>query len=424
MSIGTRIRYYRLQQNLTLEELAQDITTVPYLSSIEDNEHTPPIELLSQLCDKLEIPFMTYQNKDLDLLFEEWNRSLLMNDKDSSDTYYQKVKERISDSNDIFAVMTYNIYLIRYHLLHNRLEEAQIIIDSFIPMQNDLPDSLKYSYQKFRGNYYYIKSQYLDAEPFFKDAKNYLISVKELYNLEKADLFYMYGLTLGRLAKNTLSIFHMEEALTLFQQCYHMRRCTDCHLMLGVIYRRMQDYKEAEKHYNFARQLAYSLDYKDIIIKVENNLGYLKAKQGKSKEALDHYLKSFDQSELPINEDKINTIINIIKEYHKIGFKEQVEKWLQEGLELLHSNEQYSEIYKEQMIELKFYQYTVNDYPPGFETFILDEAIPYFESIKRYQRVVLLAKTLGDYYQEKNEYKSAATSFAIANSAYEKIINF
>ncbi|MGV3466191.1 MAG: tetratricopeptide repeat protein [Heyndrickxia sp.] len=424
MSIGTRIRYYRLQKNLSLEELAQDITTVPYLSSIENNEHTPPIELLSQLCDKLEIPFMTYQNKDLELLYEEWNRCLLMNDKENSDAYYQKVKEKMSESNDIFVVMTYNIYLIRYHLLHNKLEEAQSIIDFFIPLQNDMPDGLKYSFQKYRGNYYYVKGQYLDAEPYFKDAKNYLISVKDLYNLEKADLFYMYGLTLGRLTKNTLSIFHMEEALSLFQQCYHMRRCTDCHLMLGVTYRRMQDYREAEKHYNFARQLAYSLGYKEIMIKVENNLGYLMAEQGKSEEAIDHYLKSFGQSDLSMTEDKMNTIINIIKEYHKIGFKDQVEKWLQEGLELLNSNEEYSHIYKEQMIELRFYQYTVNNYPSGFEAFVLNEAIPYFESIKRYQRVVLLAKTLGDYYQERNEYKSAATSFAIANSAYEKIINF
>jgi len=424
MSIGTRIRYYRLQKKLSLEDLAKDITTVPYLSSIENNEHTPPIELLSQLCDKLEIPFMTYQNNELELLFQEWNRCLLMNDTENSDACYKKITEKISESNDIFAVMTYHIYLIRYHLLHNELEEAQDIINFFIPLQNDMPDILKYSYQKFRGNYYYIKGQYLEAERFFKDAKNYLISVKELYNLEKADLFYMYGLTLGRLTKNTLSIFHMEEALSLFQQSYHMRRCTDCHLMLGVIYRRMQDYKEAEKHYNFARQLAYSLDFKDIKIKVENNLGYLMAEQGKSEEAIGHYLKSFGQSDFSMTEDKINTIINIIKEYHKIGFKEQVEKWLHEGLELLHSKEQYSEIYKEQMIELKFYQYTVNDYPSGFESFILNEAIPYFESIKRYQRVVLLAKTLGDYYQKRNEYKSAATSFAIANSAYEKIINF
>lgn len=424
MSIGTRIRYYRLQKNLSLEELAKDITTVPYLSSIENNDHTPPIELLSQLCDKLEIPFMTYQNNDLAQLFEEWNRYLLLNDTQNSDAYYQRIKERISDSNDIFVVMTYNIYLIRYHLIHNDLEAAKTIIDFFIPLQNDMPDILKFSYQKYRGNYFYLKGQYLESEPFFKDAKNYLISVKELYNIEKADLFYMYGLTLGRLNKNTLSIFHMDEALSIFQQCYQMRRCTDCHLMLGVIYRRMQDYKEAEKHYNFARQLAISSNYIDILIKVENNLGYLKAKLGKSEEAIDHYLKSFEQSNPSINEDKINTIINIIKEYHKIGFKEQVEKWLHEGLDLLQSNEQFTEIYKEQMIELRFYQYIVNDYPPGFEDFILNEAIPYFESIKMYQRIVLLAKTLGDYYQERNEYKSAATSFAIANSAYEKIINF
>ncbi|MBS4175157.1 helix-turn-helix transcriptional regulator [Bacillus sp. FJAT-49736] len=424
MSIGTRIRYYRMKKKISIEKLAQDITTVPYLTSIENNDHTPPIELLSQICEKLEIPFMTYQNKDLEQLFDEWNQHLLMNDKENSELSFQKIEERITDSTDIFVVLTYNIYLIRYYLLFNELEKALEMMEFLIPLQNDMPDTLKFSYQKYRGNYFYLKGRFIEAEPFFKDAKNYLISVKEHYNLEKADLFYMYGLTLGRLNKNTLCIFHMEEALALFQQSYHMRRCTDCHLLLGVVYRRMQDYKEAEKHYNYAKQLAVSLNYKDIIVKVENNLGYLYAEQGKSDEAISHYLKSFDHSELLIIEDKINTIINIIKEYYKIGFKEQVEKWLNEGLDLLRSNEQFVDAYREQMIELKFYQYIVNDYPSGFESFILEEAIPYFESNNRYQRVVLLAKTLGDYYQQRNEYKSAATSFAIANSAYEKIINF
>jgi HTH-type transcriptional regulator, quorum sensing regulator NprR len=424
MSIGTRVRFYRLKNKLSLEDLANGITTVSYLSSIENNEHTPPIEMLSQLCDQLEIPFMTYQNKELSQFIEDWKHYLLINDKENSSIVFQEMGERLSDSTDIIVILTYNVYLIRYYLLHDDLKMAQETIDLLSPFLIDMADDLKFSYQKFRGNFFYLKEKFLEAEPYFKDAKNYLIAVKELYNLEKADLFYMYGLTLARTNKNTLSIFYIEDALSLYQQSYNMKRCTDCHLLLGMVYRRMQDYKEAQKHYYYAKQLAISLDYKNLIDKVENNLGYLKAQQGKSEEAIHHYLKSLDHSELAKIEDKVNTIINIMKEYYKIGFKDQVEKWLNEGLDILKTNDQFQEVYKEQFIELMFYHYVVHDYPPGFETFMLDNAIPYFESTKKYHGIILYSKTLGDYYQQKYDYKSAATSFANANSAYEKIINF
>ena len=82
MHIGTRIRFYRLLRGLSPEELSDGITALSYLASIENNGHTPPIEMLSQLCDRLEIPFMTYPNEELTQLLEI-NGSLL---------YYKMIK--------------------------------------------------------------------------------------------------------------------------------------------------------------------------------------------------------------------------------------------------------------------------------------------------------------------------------------------
>lgn len=416
MHIGTRIHFYRLLRNLTPEELVDGITSVSYLLSIENNGHTPPIEMLSQLCDRLEIPFITYPNEELEQLLEEWKYTLLHNNKESSATIFRELSERISPHEDIQLILTYHVFLIRYYILHDQLDQALESIKKIKPFHFELPDDLKFSFQKFHGNYLYYIGNYIEAAKLFNDAKNYLFTIQTHVNEEKADLFYMYGLTLGRINKNTLSVFHIEEALSLYQQSYQMKRCTDCHMMLGLIYSRMQDYDAAEKHYIIAKQLAASLKYSNLIVKIEHNLGLLKAQQDKSQEAITHYLNSYHGKAK--QDDQLQIIINIIKEYYKIGFIPEVKSWLGQGFKLIDSKDKY----KDQYIELMFYQYIVDGYPEGFESFILDVAIPYYEKIKQYHSIVLFSKQLGSYYQQRKKYQEAATSFATANSAYEKIL--
>ncbi|MGE8207600.1 tetratricopeptide repeat protein [Heyndrickxia sp. NPDC080065] len=416
MNIGTRIRYYRLLRKISPEELTEGITSVSFLSSIENNEQTPSIEMLSQLCDRLEIPFMTYPNEELTQIFGKWKYSLLQNNKEEATLIFKELSSKISPREDIQLIFNYQIYLIRYFIIENQFEKALELIEQIKLFQFELPDELNFSFQKFYGNYLYCTGNFIEASKLFNNAKNYLFSILEYLNEEKADLFYMYGLTLGRINKNTLSIFYIEEALALFQQIYQMKRCTDCHMMLGLIYSRMQDYDEAEKNYIIAKQLAASLKYYDLLNNIENNLGLLKAKQDKSEEAIEHYLNSY--SNHTKSDDQLQIIINIIKEYYKIGFIHEVKIWLDQGFKLLESEEKH----KDQYIELMFYQYIVNGFPDGFEKFVLETAIPYYENIKQYHSIVLFSKKLGDYYQQRKKYQEAATSFAIANSAYEKIL--
>lgn len=418
MHIGTRIRYYRLLRDLSPEELVEGITTVPFLTSIENNEHTPSIEMLSQLCERLEIPFMTYPNEVLTQSLEEWKYSLLNNNKEKASTIFKEVSTKISPREDIQLILTYQVFLIRYFILIDQIEKAANLIEKIKPFHFEMPDDLKFSFQKFHGNYLYCTGQFIEASKMFSNAKNYLFAIQNHINEEKADLFYMLGLALGRINKNTLSVFYVEEALSLFQQTYQIKRCTDCHMMLGLIYNRMQDYDEAEKNYVIAKQLAESLDYQNLINKIEHNLGLLKAQQGKSKEAITHYLNSYhDQTK---QDDQLQIIINIIKEYYKIGFIHEVKLWIKQGFKLIDSENK--DKHKNHYIELMFYQYIVNGYPEGFENFVLNEAIPYYENIKQYHSIVIFSKQLGDYYQKKKEFQNAATSFATANSAYEKIL--
>ncbi|MED1204985.1 helix-turn-helix domain-containing protein [Heyndrickxia acidicola] len=421
MNIGTRIHFYRLKKRMTEAELAEGITTVAYLKSIEKNEQTPPIELMSGLCDKLEIPFMTNVNETLIELLERWRRYLVLNHKEKADELHQSILKSISDQDEFKLILTYHTYLIRYHLIHSNLEEALELIEQLKPFQFDLPDELKFAFHKCCGNYFYYHQKYTKAVQAFSHAKKYLISIRSHLKEEQADLYYMYGLVLSRMRKNTLTIYYIEEALSLFQGTYQFKRCTDCHLLLGLAYRRVQDYFESAKHYNWARELAESTGYMSILPKIDNNLGILKSQEGNSSQAISFFLRSLEHPsdpKRPKRQDTLNTILNIIKEYYIIGCFEQVNKWLDEGFRHVLDHEDY----KQQMIELKFYKYIADGFPSGFDVFVLEEAIPYFKEIKKYHLLILYSKTLGDYYNNRELYKEAAASFALANSAYEKIL--
>ncbi|NYV64214.1 helix-turn-helix transcriptional regulator [Bacillus sp. Gen3] len=418
MHIGTRIRFYRLLRGLSPEELSDGITALSYLASIENNGHTPPIEMLSQLCDRLEIPFMTYPNEELTQLLDKWKPSLLQNDQEESSAIFEEISSKLSDSVDFQLILTYHVYLIRYYLIQKQLEKAKELIEMVKPFHFEMADDLKFSFQKFHGNYLYYTNQFAEAASLFNNAKNYLFAIDANLLDEKADLYYMYGLTLGRINKNTLSVFYIEEALSLFQQTYQMKRCTDCHMLLGVVYSKMQEYSDSEHHYTIAKQLAKSISYTDLIDKIEHNLGLLKSRQGKSKEAITHYLNSYEELDKKKTNDQLQIIINIINEYYKIGFIHEVNIWLEHGFSLIESIDQQKEHY----IELTFFQYIVRGYPEGFEDFILNIAIPYFEERKQNQSIILYSKKLGEYYQKKKRFKEAALSFAKANSVYEKIL--
>lgn len=55
MEIGTKIKYYRKSKGLTQKDLSEGICSQGMLSQIEKNRHTPNLNLISKICERLEI---------------------------------------------------------------------------------------------------------------------------------------------------------------------------------------------------------------------------------------------------------------------------------------------------------------------------------------------------------------------------------
>lgn len=71
--IGDRIQYYRKQQGLSLEELAQRAGVAePYLKAVEQHIKTnPSVYILARLANVLQVPIHELQKQE-EMLDKEW----------------------------------------------------------------------------------------------------------------------------------------------------------------------------------------------------------------------------------------------------------------------------------------------------------------------------------------------------------------
>src|SRR5699024_10617309 len=86
---------------------------------------------------------------------------------------------------------------------------------------------------------------------------------------EIADLKYTMSITFSILRQTLKAIDYANQALDIFMKKYNFMRCAQCHIVLGISYRRIKLYDKAIKNYNLAKHLA-SLDNNKEIIQLTN----------------------------------------------------------------------------------------------------------------------------------------------------------
>src|SRR5690606_19863984 len=107
-----------------------------------------------------------------------------------------------------------------------------------------------------------------------------------------ADLLYLLGVTCSRLRKTTNAIYYIKNALNFYQMNYNVKRCSQCHLALGISYRRIKEYDKAEKQFKQALEIAQSIKDNELIILIFMNFGHLYSVKEESEDALKFFNKA------------------------------------------------------------------------------------------------------------------------------------
>ncbi|MEH7238279.1 helix-turn-helix transcriptional regulator [Bacillus sp. JJ1562] len=413
MEIGSRIRFFRIQNNMTQEELAQEIISISYLSKIENNQTSASIEVLELLCERLGIKLIESEEYEQLKELNEWYHLMVARKREPAMTFYESYE--CKNTNDSRVAIFFVLFELRYFIFIKQLDKAEAQIKK-IDLYKDIFDiRMNYFYEKIVGQYYYFKSQFSVAMKHFKIAEEILTSSVHFEGWETADLYYYKGLNNNRMGKLALSIVYIQKALAIYQSLYDLKRSAECQILLGICYEKIDEFEMAEENYLLATRIAEGIKDPDLLGLIYHNQGVLYSKLGKSNKAIEQFKNSLEHKEEHSVIGRLRSIHGLIEEYYKIGDYDGCRNWLMEGFAIV---EKYQDL-TEFNIHFIYYDYLLQKSETLLK-FIEKDALPYFEGIDHHLHVAYYAEELGKIYQENHKYKLASYYFSKAISSLKK----
>ncbi|WP_047983128.1 helix-turn-helix domain-containing protein [Ornithinibacillus californiensis] len=420
MEIGSFIKLQRVKKGMTQEELAAGIVSMSYLSKIENLRTEASPEVVSMLCTRLGIELDSDKDITIKEKCERWFNMLFeVNDKEQIVEKFQELNELMtivrSDS-----LMLFEIHKIRYFLVLGQYDNALEQINSLNEVSSSFDNNHLYYWYKFKGNYSFLNNEYNQAMKLFKLAED-KINQTHIPDSEVADLQYTIAVTHSKLINTLEVIEYSNKAIDIFQKEYNFIRCAQCHILLGISYRRIKMYEKAIKHYNLAKHLG-ELNKNNTVIQLTNqNLGYLYSAIGDSKEAIKHYLAAIDDESVGLNE-RLIAITNLIKEYYKAYNLEKALEVTEKAKELLNlaKNNVFYELY---YYIVHSYIYAINEQYEQFTTLVIEDLIPYLKKHKDHGNLILFSNMLAKHFESVGKYKDSVKYYKLANLTYEEIVN-
>ncbi|KGX85057.1 helix-turn-helix transcriptional regulator [Pontibacillus litoralis] len=412
MDIGSRIKFHRLNKGMTQEELASGIISKSYLSKIENDQSIPAQEIIHILCERLE---MSYEEDEHESLFEvinDWFELLLKGKRLEAVKAYNQIEKQVSNVSNSRLTKLYEIHKIRFFVITQEAEKAKKQMLNLTSFYTSFTLLEKYYFHKFSGDFYYSTCVYETSLEHYREAEKHLDSKILLYHQEKNDLYYLLSLTAIQLWKYHLCIFYAEKALSYYQDMYNLFRCAQCHITIGIAYKRMGELDKAIESYDKAFQIAEVITNKTLLANCHQNLGSLFFERGDIDKAIEQYIKSFEVKEESAPHKKLFTIVGLVKLYYQEGRMKDAKDWIQRGEDLLRQIKTLDAVVS---LNLRLYKFLVYDPDERFETFMVEEAIPMLKEKKLTKEISYYYQMLADYYYMDRKYKNACIYYQKAH---------
>ncbi|WP_106494667.1 helix-turn-helix domain-containing protein [Lentibacillus sp. Marseille-P4043] len=420
MEIGPYIKLHRVKQEMTQADLAEGIVSFAYLSKIENGKTEASPEVISLLCTRLGIQLDNEKDITIKNKCQEWYSQLFeVNDKEEIVRGYKELEELMETTHSESMVL-YEIHKIRYFLVLGKYEDALEQINNLAEISSTFDSLHQFYWYKFKGNYYSLTGEFNQAIRMYGLAEDKLNQL-ELAEEEVADLQYTVSVTHSKLRNTLESIEYANKALDVFQRQYHFLRCAQCHIMLGISYRRIKMYDKAIKNHNLAKHLGKLNHSKQIMQLVNQNLGYLHSAKGDTEEAIHFYEQVADDNDVSLIE-RIAATTSLIKEYYNIDNLDQTRNMIEKSLQLLGSSYKNDE-YKLFYYIIHTYDYALKQENDKFEALVTNEFIPYLKKNKDFANLVTYSTMIASYYEENYRYKDAVKYYKLANITYDELVN-
>ncbi|MFX3675164.1 MAG: helix-turn-helix domain-containing protein [Paenisporosarcina sp.] len=418
-SIGHIIKQERLNQNIKQISLARGICSTSYLSKIENNSTFPSEDIITLLLKKLNLQIEEVSEEQESILIESFYNLYKDGIHNRDKNTIRKFLDEFSTSKMVFLqpknYYNYNLYMFRLMLVLNEVNEnIQSYYEVMIKMHDDFDDKQKFIFNLNLGLYYLIQGDYLKS---LKQLEQSLGLVHHITNedWEDADFYNVISMSYFKNNEFFNSINYASKSLQYYKDNLLFKRAIDNYIVMGMAYKRIRKFKEAEKHYHLANKLA--IDYKLVAYEgiIYQNLGSLFSIQENHAKSIEYFNLSLKCKGGDFgSEGYLLTVLSIVKEYSKQKDAVQVLYWCKRGLEKI-EEEKTKAIYNNLSYHFHFKIYSSLHSSSDELEDILKKAIKHFEIAQDDRHAQKYSILLADHYFNESKFKTAGLNYQKAN---------
>lgn len=423
--IGKRIRYQRKRNGLTLEQLSEGICSVSYLSKIEHGDKSS-VEVSRLLCERLNINYNEQahgeQIEKIDQELSDWYQQMITS-SDPKMEDLSSVKDhlaaKVSLIQEPLVSLKFDLISLYFYTMLETNDLASQLIKQLNLFKEMFTTELRYSYALFCGIYFCNTSQLDKASEHLYLAESMQNQIP-LTDQDLAELSYQIARLEGLKYHVPKCIQYATQALSLFNQFYNLKRIADCQTLLGISHRRINNFVEAEHHYEQALKFVSILDNKQRIAILYHNLGFCYASQDNHKLAIDYLIKSIDikQKIKSPTPSIIYSLTLLAEEYYRLENFEKAKAIIDQSLQMIEHRQDCVDYLKLKVIEYKL----THPIHPHYELLMRQSVIPRLSEKKRWEDVTNYAEELAEYYFNHHQYKMASLFYKKANEARKKLL--
>lgn len=413
-NFGHVIKLERIRRKMKQITLAQGICTPSYLSKIENNSIVPSQEVVDLLLNRLDLAIN--QNKNLDdesylkHIREIYFNAVMNKDREQTAKALKDINNEQYLFKDSSNFYTYQLMVLRLTLIVQDVSnDTSELIMALSELSGNFNDYQMFLFNSCLGSFYYFQHDFSNSLASFEKAYKAHQNSFSVEDWETADFYYMLSIIYIQHQRVVICTEFIQKALTYFKDNFFYIRAIECYLVLTVAQKTSFKLDEALETLQLAKRIAIQLNLEEHFTVIYHNLGSIMSLQGKSEEAIEHYIESMTLSDR--TEIKLISILSIVQEYSKQSNTLKAVEWAKTGVKLFNENNEDSLIRFPLHFEIYISKYS--NYL-DFEKIVL-KAIQYFKDAKDYLYTYKYYIFLAEYFNGINKYKNAAKYYTAAN---------
>ena len=271
---GSLIKQHRKFKNLTLEDLAQGICSVSYLSKIEHNSINASDEIYRLLGERLSITLTDINQKFDETIYEnlhQWHEAIQMRDFSIMKEFQSYAERALNTNQNIDLLNLYHIIQVRHNMT---LNETSISKEKMKELKGIFPEATpeyQFFYYKTVGLDCFINGEIREALDYFRKANQMMKKLP----LEDSETYFHLSLAYSRTRSAVESNFYAEKALEGYTNSLEYSKIIDSYTIIAINYQILNAYDIAKDY--FLKILKVAKNHLNFIEKrrIFHNLGYI-----------------------------------------------------------------------------------------------------------------------------------------------------